>query len=150
MSDLTTAQRVSFDEIVNEFLHLYPRGSRMVAVAGKVADRSLLFAEGLAQVLREHENAASAVAAASRDEDALRADVVRPFRDAQDGTVLLVAGDETLLTPTARGMWHYTVWLLAGDEVPHTAASALVDVTDATHPTRRYTDYCAVPPSFYS
>ena len=44
-------------------------------------------------------------------------------------------------------MWHFSVWTLAGDELPHAGASVIVDVTDDDAPTRYFYDYCALPPS---
>jgi hypothetical protein len=44
-------------------------------------------------------------------------------------------------------MWHFSLWTLAGDELPHAGASVIVDVTDDEAPTRYFYDYCALPPS---
>ena len=74
--------------------------------------------------------------------------MVAPFRTAGADAALIVWGTTPLLAERTRGLWHYSVWLIDGDEVPHTAATALIDVTDPDAPTRRLADYCAVPPSF--
>lgn len=84
----------------------------------------------------------------TEDAAALRTDVIAPFREsAQDGRVLTVSGPAALMGEDARGVWNYTLWQLAGDEPPHSVASALVDVTDPDRPIRRFNDYCALPGS---
>lgn len=140
-----------WSDISTEFLHLYPGGRRLVVVAGADADRSRRAADDLAsalttagqQVAREH--------SADGDEQALRADVIAPFREGtgtDTGTVLVVSGPPELLSTTARGLWNFIVWQLADDEAPHSIATAIVDVSDPAHPTRRFADYCALPSSF--
>lgn len=138
-----------WSDISTEFLHLYPRGRRLVVVAGADAGRSRRAADDFAtaltsagqQVVREHSD--------DGDEQALRTDVIAPFRaSSASGAVLLVSGPAELLSTTARGLWNFIVWQLAGDEAPHAIASALVDVTDPANPTRRFADYCALPSSF--
>lgn len=146
MPDETTLET----SLIDEFLRSYPRGSRLIAVASPDRDRSKGFAASLAEEFQERGITASAVSPDARDADSLRAELVGPFRTAREDAVLLVAGDAGLLDTTRRGMWHFSVWLMAGGEVPHTAASALVDVTDAQHPSRRFADYCAVPDGFLS
>lgn len=135
--------------IAEEFLHLYPRGRRLLAVAGADADRSRVVADGLAAALTAADQTVERVHLGDVDETALRALIVAPFRTGSaDGTILLVSGPAALVSPTARGLWNYVLWQLAGEEPPHTAANALVDVTDPARPTRRFADYCAVPSSF--
>ncbi|MFK3678239.1 hypothetical protein ACI2IP_10925 [Microbacterium sp. NPDC090218] len=135
-------------DIASEFLHFYPRGRRLLAVAGADAERSRQAADALSaaltaagqQVVREH----------SQDghEAGLRA-VVTAFREGpQSDDILLVSGPAALLGERTRGMWNYAVWQLAGDEPPHTVAGSIVDVTDPAHPTRRFADYCALPASY--
>lgn len=140
-----------WSEIAGEFLHLYPAGGRLLAVAGADADRSRRAADDLASALTTAGQQVERAHSADGDEETLRNDVIAPFR-ANDtaGTVLIVSGPATLLGPEARGMWNFTLWQLAGDEQPHTIASALVDVTDPEHPTRRFADYCALPAAFGS
>lgn len=139
----------AWTDITSEFLHLYPRGRRLVVVAGADAERSRRAADDFAtalesagqQIRREH--------SADGDEQALRSDTIAPFRaESADATVLIVSGPDALLSPTARGLWNFIVWQLAGDEPPHSIASAIVDVTDPEHPVRRFADYCALPSSF--
>lgn len=135
-------------DIASEFLHFYPRGRRLLAVAGADVERSRQAADDLTvalttsgqQVIREH--------APDGDEAGLRA-VVTAFREGpKSDEVLLVSGPATLLGERARGMWNYAVWQLAGDEPPHTVAGSIVDVTDPAHPVRRFADYCALPASY--
>ncbi|KYK00308.1 hypothetical protein [Microbacterium sp. CH1] len=137
-----------WDSIAEEFLHLYPRGRRLVAVAGADAERSRAAADGLAAALTAAGQTVERAHTADGEEAALRADVVGPFRAIDSDAVLLVSGPGAIVSPSVRGMWNYVLWQLAGDEPPHTAANALVDVTDPAHPTRRFADYCAVPSSF--
>ncbi|MBT2483297.1 MULTISPECIES: hypothetical protein [unclassified Microbacterium] len=134
--------------VADEFLHLYPSGTRLLAVAGQDAERSRHAADAVAtaltgagqQVERAH---------ADGDEAALRADVIAPFRQApRTDRVLVVSGPAALLSESARGMWNFTLWQLVGNEAPHSVASALVDVTDPENPVRRFADYCALPASF--
>lgn len=135
-------------DIASEFLHFYPRGRRLLAVAGADAERSRRAADALSaaltavgqQVVREH--------SAEGDEPGVRA-VVTAFRQGpQTESILLLSGPAALLGERTRGMWNYAVWQLAGDEPPHTVAGSIVDVTDPAHPARRFADYCALPASY--
>lgn len=143
MSDVWTG-------ITGEFLHLYPRGARLVAVAGADAERSRHAADDLAAALRDAGQQVRRAHSVDGDEQALREEVVTPFRAAQEPEVLIVSGPGILLGTTARRMWNFAVWQLAGDEPPHTVAEAIVDVTDPANPTRRFADYCAAPASWGS
>lgn len=131
--------------IAGEFLHLYPRGARLLAVAGADAERSRVAADDLADALRAAGQEVRRAHSEDGDERALRDDVVSPFRAAQAPAVLVVSGPGVLLSTTARGIWNSTVWQLAGDEPPHTVADAIVDMTEPGNPTRRFADYCAAP-----
>ena len=135
-------------DISSEFLHFYPRGRRLLAVAGADAERSRQAADDLLsaltasgqQVIREH--------SPDGDEVELR-DAVTAFREGpKSDDILLVSGPSALLGERTRGMWNYAVWQLAGDEPPHTVAGSIVDVTDPAHPARRFADYCALPSSY--
>lgn len=130
------------NSIVDEFLHSYARGSRLIAVASPDRDRSAAFAAQLTTALTARGTTATSVTPDAPDADALRSDVVGPFRSARENAVLVVAGAAGLLDDTRRGMWHFSIWLMSGDETPHTAATALVDVTDPQHPLRQFADYC--------
>ena len=138
-----------WSDISSEFLHLYPRGRRLVVVAGADAERSRRAADDFASALTSAGQRVEREHAVDGDEQALRADIVAPFRATPDsGTVLIVSGPPELLGTSARGLWNFIVWQLAGDEAPHSIASAIVDVSDPAHPTRRFADYCALPSSF--
>ena len=143
-----SAQPTLFEDLADEFLRDYPRGARLVAVASPDAERSAAAAESLREVLAGRGIDARVTGQDGRGEDALRADVVAPFRDSRADAVQIVSGTTGLLAERTRGLWHFSVWLIHGDEVPHTAATALIDVTDPAAPIRRLADYCAVPPSF--
>jgi len=134
--------------IAGEFLHHYPRGSRLLAVAGADAERSRRAADYLAEALRAAGQEVRRAHSTDGDEQSLRDDVVSPFRAAQEPAVLVVSGPGILLSTTARGIWNSAVWQLAGDEPPHTVADAIVDMTDPDAPTRRFADYCAAPASW--
>ncbi|PCE14579.1 hypothetical protein AUC47_03075 [Microbacterium sp. SZ1] len=135
--------------IAAEFLHLYPRGKRLLAVAGADAERSRRAADALAAALTDAGQTVAREHTVDGDDEALRAGVITPFRaDAADSTVLIVSGPAALLSEKSRGLWNFTLWQLAGDEQPHSVASALVDLTDPANPSRRFADYCALPASF--
>ncbi|GAB3595116.1 hypothetical protein [Microbacterium tumbae] len=138
-----------WDGIAAQFLQHYPRGVRVLAVAGADAERSRIAADGIAAALDRAGIAAEREHADAVDETALREELVGPFRAGRSADrVLVVSGPAALLSPTVRGMWHFTVWQLAGDEPPHSAASALVDLSDPAHPASRFADYCALPASY--
>lgn len=135
--------------IADEFLHLYPRGNRLLAVTGADAERSRRTADDLAAALTAADQNVERTHTDDGDATALRADVIAPFRAApQDGRVLIVSGPAALMAENARGLWNFTLWQMIGDEPPHSVASALVDVTDPDAPFRRFADYCALPSSF--
>lgn len=137
-----------WSDIASEFLHLYPTGGRLLAVAGTDAERSRRAADDLAAALTDAGQRVERAHTADGDEDALRTEVIAPFRADRSERVLVVSGPATLLSASARGLWNFAVWQLAGDEQPHTAASVIVDVTDPAHPHRRFADFCALPSAF--
>ena len=61
---------------------------------------------------------------------------------------MLVVDGRRLLNDAVRGIWHFSVWTLAGDELPHSGVNVNVDVTDESTPSRYFYDYCTLPPSF--
>jgi hypothetical protein len=148
-TDLTSSTAL-LDSVVDEFLHSYSRGSRLIAVSSPDRDRSAAFAASLTAALTARGITTTSVVPDAPDADTLRSRVVGPFRSTRENAVLVVAGDAGLLDDTRRGMWHFSIWLMAGDETPHTAATALVDVTDPQHPFRQFADYCAVPDTFHT
>jgi len=132
-----------WDGIASEFLHPYPSGARLLAVAGTDAERARHAADALAAALASAGQRVDRAHTADGDEQALRADVIDPFRaERPSGTVLLASGPAALLSESARGIWNFSVWLVAEDEAPHAAASALVDIADPAHPRRRWADSC--------
>ena len=149
---LTVQNRTEMlDGIVAEFLHNAPRGRRLIAVDGADDARAAGFADGLAERLEAAGQQALRVSVGDVDEATLRAQTVDPFRAGslpgeEHDTVLVIDG-RNLLTVSARGMWHFSLWTLAGDELPHAGASVIVDVTDDDAPLRYFYDYCALPPS---
>lgn len=159
------------DWIAEEFLHNAPRSRRLVAVDGGDPERSARFADRLAAAIGARATAEGGDGGSNGGSDAsarhplvvrrslgaidearLRATVVDPFRAGTlagaDGvdTVLVVDG-QGLLDDAVRGIWHFSVWTLAGDELPHSAASVIVDLSDEGAPGRYFYDYCALPPS---
>lgn len=139
----------AWTDISSEFLHLYPRGRRLLVVAGADAERSRLAADDLAAALTSAGQQVERAHSADGAEQQLRADIVSPFREREDsGAILIVSGPAALLSESTRGIWNHIVWQLAGDEPPHSIASAIVDVSDPDNPTRRFADYCALPASF--
>lgn len=137
--------------IAEEFLHLYPAGRRLLAVAGTDPERSRTAADALASALVAAGHEVERTHSEDGDEQTLRAEVIAPFRNGPKADrVLIVSGPAALLSPTARGVWNFTLWQLVGEEPPHSVASALVDLTDPEHPVRRTADYCALPASFGS
>ncbi|MGM7672075.1 hypothetical protein [Microbacterium sp. A93] len=138
-----------WDDIAEQFLQHYKKGRRLLAVAGVDAERSRQVADSLAIALTDAGETVERAHSADGDEGELRDAVIAPFRAAAaTDAVLVVSGPAELLSKSARGMWHFTLWQLAGDEPPHAAASDLVDVTDPANPTRRFADYCALPSSY--
>lgn len=148
MREKTDATSV-WDDVATEFLHLYPRGGRLIGVAGTDASRSTAAADELAAALARAGQTVERTHSDDGDEGALRDGPIAAFRtDRSADRVLVASGPAALLTPSARGLWNFSVWQLAGDEQPHTAASVLIDVTDPAHPTRRFADYCALPAAY--
>jgi hypothetical protein len=156
MADMSEERHALLDWIAQEFLHNSWAGRRLVAVEGATDGPAGDFADDLATVLRERGQTVLRRSLGDVDEVTLRRDTVEPFRRGTlpgaespegDETVLVVDG-RRLLNDAVRGIWHFTVWTLAGDELPKTGVNVNVDVTDEAAPTRFFYDYCAIPPSF--
>lgn len=129
--------------IASEFLHLYPSGARLLAVAGVDAERSRRAADDLAAALSASGQTVERAHSADADERMLRAEVVAPLRaDHVRDRVVVVSGPGGLLDESARRLWNSAVWQLAGEEPANTEAAAIVDLTDSARPTRRYADFC--------
>ncbi|HEY9365997.1 MAG TPA: hypothetical protein VIP55_05140 [Agromyces sp.] len=154
------------DGIAEEFLHHARHGRRLIAVDGAATVDTARFADDLSaalarrgqRVVRASVGRADETGGADEtsghhriDEASLRTEVVEPFRagtmpGASDDSVLVVDG-RGLLDDPVRGIWHFSLWLMSGDELPHSGASVIVDVTDDAAPSRFFYDYCALPPS---
>lgn len=156
MAGMSDERRALLDWIALEFLHNSRVGRRLVAVEGANDEPAARFADDLAALLRQRGQTVVRRSLGDVDEATLRRDTVEPFRagtlpgaEGHDGdeTVLVVDG-RRLLNDAVRGIWHFTVWTLAGDELPKTGVNVNVDITDEAAPTRYFYDYCAIPPSF--
>lgn len=129
--------------IAAEFVHLYPAGARLLAVAGADAERSRRAADDLAAALSTTGQKVERAHSTDGDERALRAEIVEPLRaERTRDRVVVVSGPAALLGERARRLWHSAVWQLAGDEAANTEAAAIVDVSDPARPCRRYADFC--------
>ena len=139
------------DGIAEEFLHHASSGRRLLAVDAAATADAASFADDLASALAARGQTVVRASVGQVDEASLRTEVVEPFRagtmpGASDDSVLVVDG-RGLLDDAVRGIWHFSLWLMAGDELPHSGASVIVDVTDDAAPSRFFYDYCALPPS---
>lgn len=143
---MTPERHDSLAGIADEFLQNYTSGPRLIAIEGSDTDVANAFAEDLATVLRERSVDASTHMHEATN-GSLREEILAPFRAGRKDAALLVSG-HGLLEQDIRNVWHFSIWLIAGDEPPHAAASALVDITDPDAPQRRFSDYCALPDSF--
>jgi hypothetical protein len=157
-SELSELRRALLDSIAREFLHNSPRGRRLLAVEGATDEPATRFADDLAAVLADHGQPVTRRSLGDVDEPTLRSATVEPFRSGTlpgaaldpvlvEDTVLVVDG-RRLLNQSVRGIWHFTVWILAGDELPHAAVNVVVDATDESAPKRYFYDLCKLPPSF--
>ena len=110
------------------------------------------FADELAAVLVDQGQPAVRVSLGDDDEPTLRSATVEPFRagtlpGASDRDTVVVVDGRRLLNLSVRGIWHFSVWVLAGDELPHAAVNVIVDATDESAPKRYFYDLCKLPPS---
>ena len=152
MDAVSEARRALLDSVAEEFLHNSRRGRRLLAVEGESAALAARFADDLAAVLVDHAQPAARVSLGDVDEATLRSDTVVPFRagtlpGAADPDTVLVVDGRRLLNLSVRGIWHFSVWILAGDELPHAAVNVIVDATDESSPKRYFYDLCRLPPS---
>jgi hypothetical protein len=152
MDELTETRRALLESIAQEFLHNSWKGRRLLAVEGESDELAARFADDLAAVLTEQGEPALRISLGDVDEPVLRAETVEPFRaghlhDAEDPDTVLVVDGRRLLNLSVRGIWHFSVWVLAGDELPHAFVNVVVDATDEAAPKRYYYDLCKLPPS---
>ncbi|WP_438853607.1 nucleoside/nucleotide kinase family protein [Agromyces sp. M3QZ16-3] len=152
MAALSDARWDLLGSVADEFLHNSWRGRRLVAVEGASEASAARFADDLAATLVGRGQPAVRVSLGDVSEAELRAETVEPFRagtlagaDADDA--VLVVDGRRLLNDAVRGIWHFTVWTLAGDELPHASTNVIVDLTDESTPTRYFYDLCKLPPS---
>ena len=148
-----TDRRMLLDWIADEFLHNSWAGRRLVAVEGASEGPASRFADDLAEVLTSRGQSVVRRSLGEVDEATLRRDTVEPFRagslpGAEDADTVLVVDGMRLLNESVRGIWHFSVWTLVGDELPHSGANVIVDDTDESRPMRYFYDYCKLPPSF--
>jgi hypothetical protein len=120
---------------------------------GAADEPAARFADDLAAVLVERGKHAVRVSVGDVDEATLRRDTIEPFRagalaGAEDSDAVLVVDGRRLLNDAVRGIWHFTIWTLAGDNLPHSGVNVDVDVTDESAPKRYFYDLCKLPPSF--
>lgn len=152
MAELSVERRALLDWIADEFLHNSRAGRRLVAVEGAADDHAARFADDLGTMLGERGQVVRRSSVGDVDESTLRRDVVEPFRggtlpDAGHADTVLVVDGRRLLNDSVRGIWHFTVWTLADDELPHAGTNVIVDVTDESAPKRYFYDLCKLPPS---
>ncbi|MRX43564.1 hypothetical protein [Agromyces kandeliae] len=152
MAQVTEDRRALLESVAEEFLHNSWRGRRLVAVEGASEAPAARFADALAATLVERGQRAVRVSVGDIDEATLRSATVEPFRagtlaGAEDDDAVLVIDGRRLLNDGVRGIWHFTVWTLAADELPHAATNVIIDLTDEAAPTRYFYDLCRLPPS---
>lgn len=152
MNEVTDRQ-VLLEWIADEFLHNSWAGRRLVAVEGANEGPASRFADDLAGVLTARGQAVTRLSLGDVDEATLRRETIEPFRagalpDATGADTVLVVDGRRLLNDSVRGIWHFSIWTLVGDELPHSGANVIVDDTDESAPTRYFYDYCKLPPSF--
>ncbi|GAA1795309.1 hypothetical protein [Agromyces lapidis] len=152
MSPTQSGPLPTIEWVAEEFLHNARRGRRLVAVEGADPVASARFADELAAAITARGPSVVRRSLGAVDESQLRTGLIDPFRadtlpGAEGGDVVLVADGRHLLDDAVRGVWHFSVWTLAGDELPHSGASVIVDVSDPEAPTRFYYDFCAIPSS---
>lgn len=152
MAEISDARREQLDSIAEEFLHNFKSGRRLIAVDGSSPKLATRFADDLAGRLAAHDQIPARASVGVAEETTLRSGTIVPFRegrlpgaDAPD-TVLVVDGQGVLDQPM-HGFWHFRVWVLTGEELPHAGADVIVDATDEAAPTRFFYDYCRIPPS---
>lgn len=149
---LTDARRAQLDSIVDEFLHNSRSGRRLFAVDSASPEQAARWADDVAERLRAKGQPTWRVSLGDAGEAALRAETIEPFRKgglagADDPDTVLVVDGRGVLDGSAHGLWHFRVWTLTGDELPHAGADVIVDATDEDAPIRYFYDYCRIPPS---
>lgn len=152
IDEVSEARRALLDSVAEEFLHNSRRGRRLLAIEGETSALAARFADDLAAALTEHGQPTTRVSLGDVDEMTLRSATVEPFRagtlpGAADPDTVLVVDGRKLLNLSVRGIWHFSVWILTGDELPHAAVNVIVDATHESAPKRYFYDLCRLPPS---
>ncbi|WP_167041091.1 hypothetical protein [Salinibacterium sp. ZJ454] len=152
MVELSESRRELLDSMAEEFLHNSWAGRRLLAIEGEPGQFATRLADDLASVLVEKDQPVLRLSVGDVDEDDLRSETVEPFRAgsltaATDPDTVLVVDGRRLLNQSVRGIWHFSVWVLAGDELPHASVNVVVDATDEAAPKRYFYDLCRLPPS---
>jgi len=130
----------------------------VVAVDGQPGTDLEHVAEGLVAAFRQQGVKAMHAAASSTDVDALRAEIVDPFRTIGTDAGVLVLTGTRLLAGAVRPLWRWSMWVerdpdlhVADDDAyaaylqhddPKAHASAVLDVSDPEHPRRNWNDAC--------
>ncbi|SEB90836.1 hypothetical protein SAMN04489806_2098 [Paramicrobacterium humi] len=153
MAETTGARAEFLAWTAEQFLHNSRSGRRLIAVESAGAPAASRFADDLAGALAERGQHPLRLSLGSVGEATLRRDTIEPFRagtldGADDPDTVLIVDGQRLLNEKVRGIWHYTVWLLAGEELPHAGANLIVDASDESGLTDYYYDLCKLPPSF--
>ncbi|WP_157156762.1 MULTISPECIES: hypothetical protein [unclassified Diaminobutyricimonas] len=152
MVELSESRRELLVSMAEEFLHNSWAGRRLLAIEGEPAPLAPRLADDLASVLVEKDQPVLRLSVGDVDEADLRSKTVEPFRagslpGATDPNTVLVVDGRRLLNKSVRGIWHFSVWVLAGDALPHANVNVVVDATDETAPNRYFYDACRLPPS---
>jgi hypothetical protein len=152
LGELSENRRSLLDWIAEEFLHNSWAGRRLVAVEGASDEPAARFANDLAAVLATRGQTVVRRSLGDVDEATLRRETIEPFRagilpGAEAADTVLVVDGRRLLNDSVRGIWHFSAWTLAGDELPHAGVNVIVDVTDESAPKRYFYDLCKLPPS---
>jgi hypothetical protein len=120
----------------------------VIAVDGQDGTDLEHVAAALVAGFEQHGVQAMAAAAPSADVDALRSELVTPFRTTGAGEGVLVVHGQGLLAPSTRPLWRWSLWVeqesgrLGRRADVKIAASAVLDVTDPEHPRREWNDAC--------
>lgn len=152
MAEMSDARREQLDSIVEEFLHNARSGRRLFAVDGSSPELATRFADDLAARLAARDQVTARASIGAADETTLRSGTIEPFRagtlaGAESPDTVLVVDGQGVLDQPMHGIWHFRVWVLTGEDLPHAGADVIVDATDDDAPTRYFYDYCRIPPS---
>ncbi|WP_413601794.1 hypothetical protein [Curtobacterium sp. Curtsp57] len=134
--------------IANEVIAQVGTNRTVVGIDGQDGVDLERVAAALVAGFEQHGVSAMAAAASSADADALRNDLVAPFRSTGEGPGVLVVHGHGVLGAGARALWRWSMWVeqesgrLERRADVKIAASAVLDVTDPAHPRREWNDAC--------